>query len=88
MTVAVLRLTRVAALFLNSTEEATRENISYSKFRETFTEHLKIKHLDQFHYSALHNAVQYKNETPLQFVDRCYVQERSTKFLARNSRRS
>lgn len=71
VTVAVLKLTGVAALFLNSSEEATREDIPYSRFREIFTERFRIKHLDQFHYSALQNAVQHKNETPAQFADRC-----------------
>lgn len=71
VTVAVLKLTGVAALFLNSTEEALREDIPYLRFREIFIERFKVKHLDQFHYSALQNAVQYKNETPSQFADRC-----------------
>lgn len=71
VTVAVLKLTGIAALFLNSTEEATREDISYARFREIFVERFRIKHLDQFHYSALQNAFQHRNETPEQFADRC-----------------
>lgn len=71
VTVAILKLTGVAALFLNNTEEATRDDVSYSRFREIFTECFRIKHLDQFHYSALQNAVQHKNETVAQFADRC-----------------
>lgn len=71
ITVAVLKLTGPAALFLNSSEEATREDVTYQRFREIFIERFKIKHLDQFHYSALQNATQHRHETPVQFADRC-----------------
>lgn len=71
ITVAILKLTGQAALFLSSSEEANRDDISYQRFRDIFVERFKIKHLDQFHYSALQNASQHRNETPEQFADRC-----------------
>lgn len=71
ITVAILKLTGSAALFLSSNEEATRDDTTYQRFREIFIERFKIKHLDQFHYSALQNASQHRHETPEQFADRC-----------------
>ena len=69
ITVAVLKLTRSAALYLNSNEEATRDDTTYQRFREIFIERFKIKHLDQFHYSALQNVTQYKH--CLLYTSRC-----------------
>ena len=69
ITVAVLKLTGSAALYLNSNEEATRDDTTYQRFREIFIECFKIKHLDQFHYSALQNATQYKR--CLLYTSRC-----------------
>lgn len=72
VTIAVLKLSSgAAALFLNSNEEATRDDITFSRVREIFVERFRVKHLDQFHYSALQNAVQHRNETPEQFGDWC-----------------
>ena len=71
ITVAVLKLTGSAALYLNSNEEATRDDrpTTYQRCREIFIERFKIKHLDQFHYSALQNATEYKH--CLLYTSRC-----------------
>lgn len=71
VTVAVLKLTGAAALYLNSNDETTRDDITFQRLREIFIERFKVKHLDQFHYSALQNATQHRHETPEQFADRC-----------------
>lgn len=72
VTVAVLKLSGAAALFLHRNDEATRDDITFSRLRKIFVERFTVKHLDQFHYSALQNAVQHRNETPEQFADRCH----------------
>lgn len=74
ITVAVLKLLGAAMLFLNSNGEATRDDIMFGKLclqnlRETFTERFRVKHLDQIHYSALQNAMQYRHKTPEWFID-------------------
>lgn len=56
--VTVLKLSRAAVLFLNSNGEATRDDTTFARLREIFTKW--FKHLDQFHYNALKNAVQYQ----------------------------
>ena len=56
ITVAILKLTGSAALYLNSNEEATRSDTTYQRFREIFIKHFKIKHLDQFHYCLLYTS--------------------------------
>lgn len=51
--------------------ELRREDITFKEFRNIFFERFRMKQLDQFHYVALQNASQYKNESPEAFADRC-----------------
>lgn len=71
VTVAVLKLTDSAALILNSNDGVNKDDITFQRLKYVFTERFRIKHLNQFHYSALQNATQHKHETPEQFADRC-----------------
>lgn len=64
-----LKVKGSAALFLNSNPKIKNKTITFKELRETFTERFRAKQLDQFHYVALQNAVQHKNETPEMFAD-------------------
>lgn len=66
-----LKLKGPAALFLNSNAELKRVDITFTELREVFVERFRVKQLDQFHYVALQNAAQHKNESPEAFADRC-----------------
>ena len=73
VTVAILKLLGTAALFLNRKKETNQDDITLSNLHEIFVELFRVKHLDQFHYSDLRNAIQHSNETPEEFADRCSV---------------
>lgn len=57
VTVAMLKLSAAAALFLNSNDEDTRDDITFDILRVTFTERFRIKHLDQFQCTPECHAV-------------------------------
>lgn len=66
-----LKLKGPAALFLNSNAELKGVDITFKKLQEAFVERFRVKQLAQFHYVALQNAAQHKNESPEAFADRC-----------------
>lgn len=71
VTILKLKLKGSAALFLNSNAELKKDGITFKELRDAFQERFRVKQLDQFHYVALQNATQHKNETPEAFADRC-----------------
>lgn len=66
-----LKLKGSGTLILNSNTGLKREDIAFEELRDIFEERFSIKQLDQFHYAALQNAMQHKNEFPETFTDRC-----------------
>lgn len=58
-------------LFVNSNNAATRGEITFTKLLEIFTKRFRVKHLDQFYYSAIQNGMQYRHQISERFADRC-----------------
>ena len=69
--VATLRLTDGAKQFYNGCLELHSPEANWQTFKRIFRERYRDTHTDEYHFMKLQTARQGRNETPLEFADRC-----------------
>lgn len=67
------KLTGEALQFVNSREQLVDEKVSYGVLKSALVDRFSEKLPARYHYSLLHEATQAKDETPIQFLDRCRI---------------
>jgi hypothetical protein len=75
--IATLKLTDTARTFYIATPELHAADITWPSYKSIFLQRFKDTRTDQFHFCQLQSSRQRKDESPLDFTDRC-------KALARN----
>ncbi|PNF21999.1 hypothetical protein B7P43_G17692 [Cryptotermes secundus] len=69
--VNMAKLTREASQFVNSIDQLTNENVRYEVLKAAIVDGFTYKLLLRYNYNLLHEATQEKEESPIQFLDRC-----------------
>jgi hypothetical protein len=69
--IAVLKLTGAARSFYNGCPELHEEDATWQRFKSVFSQSFREEHSDQYHFMKLQTARQSKNESILEFADRC-----------------
>jgi hypothetical protein len=69
--VAALRLSEGAKQFYNGCSELHSQGADWQTFKKVFRERYRDTHTEQYHFMKLQTARQSRNETPLEFADRC-----------------
>lgn len=72
------KLTGEALQFVNGKDELTDGRVSYEVLKAALVDRFTEKLPARFHYNLLHEATQGKDETPIQFLDRCRALSQKT----------
>jgi hypothetical protein len=67
------KLTGEALLFVNGRDELLEENVTYKNLKSALLRRFSDTLPPRYYYSLLHEAVQKKDESPAQFLDRCRI---------------
>jgi hypothetical protein len=67
------KLTREALLFVNGRDELLDENMTYENLKSALLRRFSDTLPPRYYYNLLHEAVQKKDESPAQLLDRCRV---------------
>jgi hypothetical protein len=67
------KLTGEALLFVNGRDELLDENVTYENLKSTLLRRFSDTLPPRYYYNLLHEAVQKKDESPAQFLDRCRI---------------
>jgi hypothetical protein len=65
------KLTGEARQFVNGRDELTDEKVRYEVLKAALVDRFSEKLPARYHYNLLHEATQRKEESPIQFLDRC-----------------
>jgi hypothetical protein len=69
--VAILRLSDNAKAFYNIKLELHAEGTTWEEFKIAFRNRFKDPHTDQYHFTRLQTARQFRKEGPQEFADHC-----------------
>jgi hypothetical protein len=69
--IAALRLTETVKTFLKTNTELDAQDVTWEKFKSLFRERFRNNHTDQYHFTRLQTARQFRNEGPQEYADRC-----------------
>jgi hypothetical protein len=78
------KLSGEALQFVNGREQLTDENVTYEILKKALVDRFTEKLPARYYYNLLHNATQDKDESPLQFLDRCRVLSTKTMRVSDN----
>ncbi|PNF31083.1 hypothetical protein B7P43_G16331 [Cryptotermes secundus] len=67
------KLTREALQFVNGRDQLKDESVRYEVLKAALVKRFSEKLPARYHYNLLHEATQSKNESSIQFLDRCRV---------------
>jgi hypothetical protein len=65
------KLTGEARQFVNGRDQLTDEKVRYEVLKAALVDHFSEKLPARYHYNLLHEATQGKEDSPIQFLDRC-----------------
>ncbi|PNF15436.1 hypothetical protein B7P43_G18180, partial [Cryptotermes secundus] len=60
-----------ARVFINGRDHLAGENVRYEELKAALVDRFSEKLPARYHYNQLHEAAQGREETPIQFLDRC-----------------
>ncbi|PNF39365.1 hypothetical protein B7P43_G17748 [Cryptotermes secundus] len=67
-----------ARVFINGRDHLAGENVSYEELKAALVDRFSEKLPARYHYNQLHEAAQGREETPIQFLDRCRALSQKT----------
>ena len=72
------KLTGEARLFVNGRDHLVEENVTYEVLKAALVDRFSEKLPARYHYNQLHEATQGRDESPIQFLDRCRALSQKT----------
>lgn len=65
-------------MFINGRDHLAGENVRYEELKAALVGRFSEKLPARYHYNQLHEAAQRREETPIQFLDRCRALSQKT----------